>query len=271
MKYLKVKSLLTFVVVLFYACETNEDDLMQPFATGTVFPEITEVNSSFFNSFDFDNAFIDFTVDVDTEIAESITIEKTFNGVTTIIGEYTEVPANIQVTAEEAVADLDNVSVGDLEVGDIFTFEIIVNSKNGLRTRSNVLLNASVACLSSLEGVYACTANGQSTDSGPGPDENPAVDFKYEVTLTATETNGIYEISDFSGGLYELWYDIYGIGGDSPGQISDVCNTISYTNTKGPFGSNITGGGSVDPDTGIITIDGENVFGDTWTLVLEPK
>jgi hypothetical protein len=265
---------MTVVAAIFmyvFGCSTNEDDLMQPYVTGTVFPEITEVGSSFFNISDIDNAYVNFTVDVDTDIAESITIEKTFRGVTKVVGEYTTVPANIQVTVEEAVSDIDGISVDDLEVGDIFTFEVIVNSKNGLRTRSNVLLNASVACKSSLEGVYSCTANGQSTDDGPTPDENPAIDFKYEITLTATGTNGIYKISDFSGGLYELWYDIYGIVGDSPGQISDVCNTISYSNTKGPFGSNITGGGSVDPDTGVITIDGKNIFGDTWTLVLEPK
>jgi hypothetical protein len=271
MKYNKYKAILTLAILFIFGCSTDEDDLMQPYKTGTVFPEITDVESSFFDSFDFDNAYIDFTVDVDKEIAESITIEKTFGGRTTVIGSYTEVPAQITVTAADAVADLDGVNLGDLEVGDVFTFEIIVNSKNGLSTRSNVILNASVACSSSLEGTYAVTASGQSTDPGPTPDENPAVDFKYEVTLTATATNGIYDMSDFSGGLYELWYDIYGIGGDSPGQIQDVCNTISYINTKGPFGSNIDGGGSVDPATGIITINGENVFGDTWTLVMEPK
>ena len=160
MKYIKYKSILALLLLFLYGCETNEDDLMQPYVTGTVFPEITEVQSSFFNSFDIDNAYIDFTVDVDTEIAESVTIEKTFGGVTTIVGEFTNVPANIKVTAEEAVADIEGVSVDDLEVGDIFTFEVIVTSKNGLRTRSNVLLNASVACKSSLEGVYMCTANG---------------------------------------------------------------------------------------------------------------
>jgi hypothetical protein len=264
-------SIMTAVIMYVFGCSTNEDDLFQPYVTGTVFPEITEVESSFFDSFDFANAYIDFTVDVDTDIAESITIEKTFRGVTKVVGEYTTVPANIKVTAEEAVSDIDGIGVDDLEVGDIFTFEVIVNSKNGLRTRSNVLLNASVACKSSLEGLYSCIANGRSTDDGPTPDENPAINFKHEITLTASETNGIYEISDFSGGLYELWYDIYGIEGDSPGQISDVCNTISYSSTNGPFGSNITGGGAVDPATGVITIEGENVFGDTWTLVLEPK
>lgn len=259
------------VILMVFGCETNEDDLMQPYATGTVFPDITEVKSSFFNSFDFDNAFIDFTVDVDTDIAESITIEKTFNGITTTIGSYSEVPANVNVTAEEAVADIDGVTVDDLVVGDVFTFEIIVNSKNGLRTRSNVLLNASVACTSSLAGTYSCIANGQSTDDGPGPDENPAINYPYEITLTETGTNGIYTMSDFSGGLYELWYDIYGIDGDSPGTLSDVCNAISYSNTSGPFGSVISGGGSVDAATGVITIDGSNVFDDTWNLVLTPK
>lgn len=270
MNFIKLKSVLVVAILLAFGCSTNQDDLMQPYVSGTVFPEITEVKSSFFNSFDFANAYIDFTVDVDTEIAESVTIEKTFRGVTTIVDTYSTVPANVQVTAEQAVADIDGVTVDDLEVGDVFRFEVIVTSKSGLRTRSNILLNASVACKSSLAGVYTSVANGQSTDGGPGPDENPAVDYEYEVTLTATPTNGVYTMSDFSGGLYELWYDIYGIGGDSPGQITDVCNDIVYSNTTGPFGSGITGGGGVNPD-GTISIEGTNVFGDTWSLVLTPK
>lgn len=264
-------SIVAIVIAMVFACDTNEDDLMQAYKTGTVFPEITEVNSSFFDSFDFDNAKIDFTVGVDMEIAESITIEKTFNGIRTVLGSYTTVPANIVVTAEQAVADIDGVDVGDLVVGDVFTFEVIVNSKNGLSTRSNVLLNAVVACKSNLAGTYICAANGQSTDDGPTPEENPAVDYPSEITLSETGTNGVLSMSDFSGGLYELWYDIYGIGGDSPGTISDVCNTISYTNTQGPFGSAIFGGGSVDPISGIITIAGSNEFDDTWSLVLTPK
>jgi len=122
-----------------------------------------------------------------------------------------------------------------------------------------------------LAGTYSCISNGKSTDDGPTPEENPAIDYNYEITLIEAGSNGVYEISDFSGGLYELWYDIYGINGDTPGTINDVCNSISYTNTKGPFGSSINGGGSVDPLTGIITIDGDNEFGDNWNLVLIPK
>ena len=44
----------TFVIMFLLAigCETNEDDLVQDYVTGAVFPEITEVNSSFFDILD---------------------------------------------------------------------------------------------------------------------------------------------------------------------------------------------------------------------------
>ena len=133
-------SIVTLVILMVFGCDTNEDDLMQAYVTGAVFPEITEVNSSFFDILDVDNAYINFTANVDMELAEYITIEKTYRGTKTEMGTYTSVPVNVNVTALEAVADIDGVSVGDLELGDVFLFEVIVTSKNGLRTRSNVIV-----------------------------------------------------------------------------------------------------------------------------------
>ena len=117
-------SIVAVVILFVFGCSTNEDDLLQPYQTGAVFPEITEVASPFFDILDINNAYVDFTVTVDMEMAESITIEKTYKGVKTDLGTYTSVPVNMRVTAEEAVADINGVGVGDLELGDNFLFEV---------------------------------------------------------------------------------------------------------------------------------------------------
>lgn len=264
------------IVFLMTACYEEHDELTAKYSSGggTVsFPEITEINSSFFDSFDFANAYIEFVVDVDGEKTESITIEKTFKGTTTTLETYTSFPATVNVSAVDAVADISGISVDDLVVGDVFTFEVLVTSKSGMTSRSNAgVLNAAVACASSLAGTYDAVTNGESTDPGPTPSENPAVDFASVITLTDTGVNGVYTISDFSGGLFTYWYDIYGLSGDYPGTIQDVCNSFTVINTTGPFGSPISGSGSVDPDTGVITISGlADSWGDNWTMVLTPQ
>ena len=213
----------TFVIMFLLAigCETNEDDLVQDYVTGAVFPEITEVNSSFFDILDVSNAYINFTANADTEIAESISIEKTFRGVKTEFGTYTSIPVEINVTAEEAVADIDGVSVGDLELGDVFLFEILVTSKTGFKTRSNVIVNAPVACKSDLSGTY--TYSTIVTSVGDGGDiggcNNP-------VTGTGSFTEdgaGFYRVSDATFGQYDCAW------GDTPADgvtITDVCNSL---------------------------------------------
>ena len=215
-------SIITFGILLVIGCSTNEDDLMQPFARGAVFPEITEVNSSFFDILDVNNAYIDFSVDVDTEIAESITIEKTFKGTKTELGTYTTVPVNVRVTAEQAVADISGVSVGDLKLGDVFLFEVVVTSKSGLRSRSNVILNAPVACKSELGGTfnYSTIVTGVGDGGDIGGCSNPVTG---EVTF-AEDGAGFYRISDASFGQFECAW------GDSPAEgvtLTDVCNTIT--------------------------------------------
>ncbi|WP_162555765.1 hypothetical protein [Reichenbachiella versicolor] len=264
-----------FLISLFLTgCYETHDELMQDRkgAGDISFPTISAINSSFFDSFDFDNAFVEFVVAEDTlGNTASIIVEKTFKGVTTEIGTFEDFPATVTVTAANAVSDIEGIAVSDLEVGDVFTFQVLTVSKSGIVSRSNAgVLNASVACKSSIAGTYTTVASGMSTDDGPT--ENPVTDYAYEVTLTDTGVNGVYEISDFSAGLFTLWYDIYGLSGDYPGTLQDVCNDVSIINTTGPFGSPISGTGSFDPDTGIITISGGAVsWGDNWTITMTPK
>ncbi|MBN1416955.1 MAG: hypothetical protein JW973_17800 [Bacteroidales bacterium] len=252
-------------------CFKDEDEIRQAYKVA-VMPEITAINASFFDLADINNTYVEFTVDFETP-AKSVAIEETFNGYKKTLGSYTSFPATIRITATEAVAGIPDVTIDSLKLGDSFLFEIIAEATNGIKSRSNIIVNASVACESDLSGTYDVLANGMSTDPGPTPDENPAVDFVYEVTLTETTSNGVYTISDFSGGLYPLWYDIYGlVPADCEGTLQDICGSISYVNTIEPFGSPIEGTGNVDPVTGIITLDGTaTAWGDTWTLVLTPK
>jgi hypothetical protein len=263
---------LTILLSLFVTgCFKDEDEIRQAYKEA-VMPVITSINASFFDLANINNAYVEFVVDFDTP-ARSVTIEETFNGYKKTLETFTSFPATVKITAAEAIAGIPDFTIDSLKLGDSFLFEIVAEANNGVKSRSNIFVNASVACESDLSGTYDAVTNGSSTDSGPTPDENPAVDYPYEVTLTETSTNGVYIISDFSGGLYPLWYDIYGLTpADCAGTIQDICGSISFVNTYEPFGSPIEGSGSVDPVTGVITLEGTaTLWGDTWVMVLTPK
>lgn len=271
MKIHKLYSLIIALALVFVACDdTNENLVVQRGVA--VSPIIESITSSFFELSDLDNAFVEFkvTAEYPSEVAK-VFVKVGHDDKTSILPAYTTIPVTIKLTVAE-VASVLGVDVNELELGDVFSFQLLVENVAGITTYSNKVLNATVACASSLEGTYSCVANGTSTDPGPAPEENPAVDFTSTVTLTATDVNGEYIISDFSGGLDTFWYDIYGLSGDQPGMIKDVCGDLSYINTKGPYGSPISGTGSVDEITGVITLDGmADAWGDEWNLVLTPQ
>lgn len=131
----------------------------------------------------------------------------------------------------------------------------------------NVTTTYIVSCPSDLGGEYTSITSGSSTDSGPTPDENPISNYTSTVTLT-DNGGGSYTISDPYAGLYNLWYDIYGItpGFNVSGTITDVCGTISG-NFPEPFGGATTVDGVVNED-GTISYTWINDFGDTGTVVL---
>lgn len=218
-------SIVAMLLLIALGCSTNEDDLMQGYTTGAVFPEITEVESPFFDILDIDNAYVNFTVTVDLEQAESITIEKTYKGSKTQMGTFTTVPVAINVTAEQAVEDIDGVTKEDLELGDVFTFEVVVTSKTGLVSRSNVLVNAPVACKSDVSGEVAYEV----LDS-----DLPEVKGQ-TGTLTWDEVGtGIYDWDTFTFGGYQA---LYGCCEQERGAtiltVSDVCNVLSMRAADG--------------------------------------
>jgi hypothetical protein len=98
---------------------------------------------------------------------------------------------------------------------------------------SNCSLTFGVICTSAIEGTYKAVAVGKSTDSCC-PD---LTTVESTVTIKALGS-GKYEISDFSGGLYQKWYEVYGIDAAYAavtdktknkliGDITDACNKVS--------------------------------------------
>jgi len=217
-KYLN-SLIVALVILLVFGCSTNEDDLMQPYITGTVIPEITEVNSAFFDILDVNEAYIDFTVTTDMNVVESLSIEKTFQGTTTELGNYTSVPVNIKITAEQAVADIEGLTIDDLKLGDTFIFEVIVKTKSGLRTRSNAVLAAPLACKSDLAGAvtYEIIASDLADLVGKSG------------TLSWEEIGtGMYDWDSFTFGGYQALYGCCELDrGATQLFISDICNVLS--------------------------------------------
>lgn len=138
------------------------------------------------------------------------------------------------------------------------------NSSNGLDLsseyyKSPFLYSFNLACISDLAGTYNVLSSGTSTDTGPTSDENPITNHPYTVNIISNN-GGNYTLSDAYGGLYLLWYDIYGISGNYPGTFSDVCGTLSGTFQE-PFGTTVNLTGTVNAD-GTLSIHWENGYGD---------
>jgi len=121
-----------------------------------------------------------------------------------------------------------------------------------------------VSCPSDLGGTYSVVSSGSSTDPGPTPDENPITDYPYTTTIT-DNGGGSYTMSDAFGGLYILWYDIYGLDFEVEGNFTDVCGNLNGSFTD-PFGGAVTITGTVNPD-GTLSIHWDNEFGDTGDSV----
>lgn len=118
-----------------------------------------------------------------------------------------------------------------------------------------------------ISGNYLVTeAKGQSTD-GCCPTVTTIQGTVVKITRV---TNSSFKLSDFSGGLYFEWYDVYGIEKpeDSPGEISFSCNEINFQNTLEPFGEKIIGRGLYDPVKKSLSYNWESGYGDKAKVTL---
>lgn len=272
--------LLVFGLFCFTSCE---DEFEKPFEQASLEAAHLELGSAepaFFNKGDFANAASTFNVQaigdggVTANSVDVIAYRK--NAVTNAqegpvsVGSLSSASGDFTVTLADLAAGF-GLAEADINVGDIFTFFFEMQTSAGTIVQGGPAgdrsISLPVSCPSELAGTYNATATGTSTDVCC-PDETTVTSV---VTLT-DNGGGVYTFSDFSGGLYFEWYDIYGITEtNSPADLLDVCNTISFVSTTEPFGETLTGSGSVDATTGVITYTWLTGYGDTGNVVLTPQ
>lgn len=211
--------------------------------------------------------------------------------------EFTEFPKQHYEFTTQELADIFNLpgGVDYLDGGDLFNFRTEAIAADGLiypdtvlqglsqetlnvtpniinaaaTTSFTIAFNTFVGCPSDLEGVYSTVVNGTSTDDCCG--SNPAVDVESTVTFTRTGPTN-YTLTNFAAGAYDYWYcPAYGLcSSDFDGlgaQLLDICGNVQLT--AGYWGS--SGTGTVDPNTGVITINWQNAFDDQGTTVYTPQ
>ncbi|MFA0962693.1 hypothetical protein AB9P05_12900 [Roseivirga sp. BDSF3-8] len=265
-------------------------------------------DESFFNALNpLGNEEVNFVLDVDgfgvtevnsvelilTFIESNGTVDEEGNPVDSVyapilLREVGSFPSDVTVTGQEAAGAL-GISVDALEVGDRFQLTFPINTADGRRL--TVPLSSDlcqqpaqpgfggcsyawgIACPSAIPtGTYAYVASGSSTDPNVS-DANPS---NVTGTVELSGGNGTYTLSDLSAGLYDYWYcDPYAACGAQPGNFIDVCNDLSINGQATVFtsccGDALSGGGSYDPDTGVITLSWSNPFGDEAQITLTPQ
>lgn len=277
-----------FLVMFVTSCEKDGGDSVIKTGEGAT-PNIQKVEGT--------DAFIDLVAVNDGDpINVSFTVDKGFGKITSadivmfyysgdnvykaiFATDITTFPATFSFSQADLFAAFDELnSASDLAVGDALkvTAELTLEdgtivkilNDNGSANYGADIANSplfsvvqtyNVSCPSDLAGTYNVLTSGSSTDSGPTPSENPIANFPYTVTITANG-GGNYTVSDAFGGVYLLWYDIYGLDFEVEGTFDDVCGTISGSFPE-PFGTTVTFTGTVNPD-GTLSIHWVNGFDD---------
>jgi len=151
---------------MFFAvsCFDKEEDVLVPAAErGAQLPVISNIDPGVFDSNDLENTFVEFDVDVENDEAiEDAAIQVSYNnGFQRVeFSKITTFPSNLRIQLSDVVEKL-GLSLDDVELGDVFTIEI-VTTVNGKTTRSGALINAAVVCAydeSFVTGSYHSVSN----------------------------------------------------------------------------------------------------------------
>ncbi len=166
-------------------------------------------------------------------------------------------PAFVHLSATDSIRNLATSIVGSSGAQGAFTIQV---------------LTAITCAPLDISGTYlVISASGTSTDGCCPGIITVSGDF---VTLSVNPGNpALFTVSDFSGGLYLEWYDVYGITSpnQSPGILNYNCQEVNFTGTTEPFGTSVQGGGPFDPGTGLLTYTWVNGYGDQATVVLQKQ
>lgn len=264
MKILNIFSLYV-VFLLCFGCSSETSDYYDYTQSSSI---VAKSLAGFINlqTLDSENVNVDIKKDSELDISK-VNIFGSFglNGAQVKLG---EISGGSGTYSESVLSILSKLSVNpdSVKVGDnIFLYFDMENANGTARDQNTVVLPFS--CPSDLAGVYNSVTTGSSTDDCCKAE--PTVNFTSVVTLTKL-SDGKYQLSDFSAGLYFHWYVVYGISSteQSPGKIQDICGDVSIFDTTEPFGTEVTGGGTIDLVAKTITYTWTNGYGDSGTVVL---
>lgn len=294
MKNFKYILLLFCALSLTYSCE-NDGGLSNIDLVEAAIPNISKVDDTAtiidLNSLTAGNPVtLSFNVEVaqgegNYTTADVVGVYKTASGLVynAVLESDAQLPAQYTLTETDLVAAFDEInSISDIQLGDVLSittrftlnnglvFDVIDSdgsSGTGTNIQNNVLFNPiityPVSCPTALEGEY--TSNVIATT------DSSLVQTK-QVTIEQTSA-GTYALSDgsaevFAGTLIAL-------------RFTDVCGVISVDSPSISFPGQadfIDNGSSLDPETGIITLDLEytassccGLPGIKWTLELVPN
>ncbi len=183
-------------------------------------------------------------------------VVKSFNGEagseTVEIGTFNEVPYSIELNGIQEVLEGFEVRENELRIGDLVTFSTYLVTSSGEEYKVNPNdgdLALTVNCLSDLAGMYTVEAS--------SPDTGTELTYEGEIVETAP---GEYYFLPSSAYVVSLGYT----GANAiPTVFTDVCGalTIPAQNLGGnvdgfpQFSNDVSGEGSIDPETGVITFE----------------
>lgn len=265
-----MKNILLFSLIISVAflsgCDDDEVNYIGKRNAGFV-PVISDLNPAIYIEGQIDNSYVEFNVSVeeDADIDEAF-VEVSFNGVSERLRVYdiTSFPASLTFHALDVVEDL-GLSADDLEGGDFFLFEVVTRSGTVV-SRSSASVSILVACPSDIAGVYSLVAKGT---GGGGLGALAGWESSIETIEITSKDGGVtYTIEPALGGLMVDFYSAYGAT-TVVGEFQDICGTITNAVVNDGW-SAVNYSGSVDSETGIITISWDNPWGDKANMTLTP-
>ena len=276
---------LIILAALVWSCETpmliNPDEVPRGIYV-TFVPGNTNINSE-----DIEGTPITGTFDVPASnvASHSVYVKRLYDGGDSetdyvLLETITTFPYDFSVDGNELAA-LFGVPVEET-FANFYTFNCEATGTNGALATYDKLHNDLIGSAEQLQGfrfrgAVVCPSDPDvivgtyiSVTTSTFPDfPDPVVGLEHTITITTTEDEGFYTISDFTFGTYDHFYAAVGWCpyGDWPGTIQDVCGNFFLTNTFDPWGEVGYGDFTFNAD-GTITVVGGTNYGEVWTAVL---
>lgn len=145
MKKIKIISIIVLLITVTFSCEKLKDPAGLRHAAGV--PLISDINPGIFDSKDLVNSYVEFKISLENGMqADKAVIEASYNDQAERV-EITEVssfPGTVRLVSGDVIQKI-GLTPASIQNGDVFTLEVVITT-NGMTTRSNAVLNVSVAC-----------------------------------------------------------------------------------------------------------------------------